>query len=511
MSIDVAAAFGDAIVPVAPDQRATFAPATHLLYEWNDYWVDLPGVDELRVGDRRERPLRGNLFRVRFENQLGLTPIQPYTNGYPLAPPLVVEVLSPKFRAPAAHLAFFRTLLDDLFVRAARLPFTFSAETSRSVTEAMQPPTPLFAFHFLCQEARTLRAALATIQAAPHRVLADHPMHVPLAEAAEVGADVLLGILHAPEDWAPARGLPLTRQLHNHAPTRVWQRRPEESFDTPENRFVLAFLRALLTAAESIPVQPWWRSVPDWRQRLIREVIVLLQQAITHPMFDGVGALQHVPSASQVLLRREGYRDLRELWQLFHRARRPLFAPLQQAIALRDVATMYEVWGFFALTEKIAGIVERAPLLELRLSDVPGLGWTAQARFGDAGALRYNQTFRAATPSYRSYSVPLRPDYLWERAGKPDVALDAKFRLDRQDVETDGETPQATAKLADLYKMHTYRDALGVRAAVIIYPGDVSRFYDRHPHTHRLFTLEDLLLEDRSGIGAVPLRPDIAL
>lgn len=91
----------------------------------------------------------------------------------------------------------------------------------------MQPPSPLFAFHFLFQEVSALRAALATVLAAPHQVLADSPTHVPIHEAAEVGPEVLIGMLQAPDSWVETRGLPFTQQLKQCAPSHVWQRRPK--------------------------------------------------------------------------------------------------------------------------------------------------------------------------------------------------------------------------------------------------------------------------------------------
>ena len=489
--------------PIHPDLQRDFAPATGCLYEWKDYWLECPSVDRLHVGSTWVEPIARDLFCLRFENQLGLTSLQPFATGRPLClSPLYVEVISTKFPTPAAHLGFFRTLLDDLFARAARLPFTFSGPTSRSVSESLRPPTPLFTLHFLCQHASRLRAALAIIQATPHHRLSDYPAVVPLAEAAEADADVLISILHAPQEWVPAGGFLLAERLQGHAPARVWQRRPEETTDTPENRFVLAFLRQVLTAAEVLPTQRWWGNVPSDRQAIVRETASLLRQAILHPMFDEVGPLHHLPLASQVLLRREGYRDLLELWQMFQHARRPLFGQFQQAMEVRDIAALYETWAFFALVEEIAVQVGESPAIDLRLSDERGLEWQAEARFGSAGKLVYNW-------QWPGYSGPLRPDFTWVRDGQPEVVLDAKFRLERPDLEVseDEDTPQARAQRADLYKMHTYRDALGVRAAVAVYPGDKSRFYCYSGERREDVALREVLCGDLSGIGALAMQP----
>jgi len=490
-----------------PDSHLiALSPATYYLREWDEYLIEAPLADRVLFGSMEAECLTDGLFRYCFKNQLGLTTINAFTAGKPLGDPLQVEVISPKFPTLTEHIDFYRSLLNDLFTRAARLPFTISSDTSRSVTEALRPPTPLFTLHFLCQYAPTLRDALAIILAAPHRQLHDNPDLVSLAEVTEADADVLLGILHAPERWVRATGFPLAERLKDRAPTHVWQRRPEETTDTPENRFVLAFLRQVLIAAETLPRQRWWKNVQPERQAIILEATGLLRQAMGHPTFADLGPLHHLPLASQVLLRRDGYREMLDLWRRFHQARRPLFAPLQHAMDVRDVATLYEFWVFFVLTKEIDEALGEKPVVNLRLSDEGGLEQPTEARFGQAGTLVYNQ--------YQpSYSVPLRPDFTWKRNSQAEVVFDAKFRLERLDiVGEDGGSAETTAKRADLYKMHTYRDALRVRAAVAVYPrrvrlGEDMELYPVDKRSPRELTLRDLLLGDWAGIGALARKP----
>ncbi len=473
------------------------APATHAVYEWSDYYLRYDGATRLRVGDRLVLPIDGGLFGFSFANQLGLTILQPLDDDGPCCAPLILEVISPKFPGVDQHVAFFSTLLDDLFTRAARLPFTISADTARGVVDVPSPPTPLFTLHFLLQHARQLHDATNVVVARPHRRLSDAPEFVPLASVSEADPDVLLDVLTSPERWVRAHGFPLATKLHGHAPTHVWQRRPEESLDTPENRFVKAFLRDLLFAAESLPHQSWWWQVTKDRQRSIHETESHLRHTLVQPMFAEIGDLRRIPSSSRVLMRREGYRDLLDAWRLFNLARRPFFGPLQRAIDLRDIATLYEVWCFFALVEEITIALDVTPSLSLRVSDEHGLGWFSEARFESLGTLVYNKPVCG-------YSVGLRPDYLWYRNGKPEVALDAKFRLNRTDWSD--ETSQSTVKNDDLYKMHTYRDALRLRAALVVYPGDRPVFWSIGNEKMDP-DLEMLLTGTFAGIGALTLEP----
>jgi predicted component of viral defense system (DUF524 family) len=255
-------------------------------------------------------------------------------------------------------------------------------------------------------------------------------------------------------------------------------------------------------AAEALPSHLWWSKVPTDRQRSVREVVRELRYTIGHPMFDRVGTLQQLPFGSRVLLRRNGYREMLNLWRIFRNARRPLFSLAETAIEVRDIATLYETWAFLVLIEEIAVQTRTSPSIDLRVLDDDGLVWGAKARFGDIGVLAYNEY-------QRSYSVPLRPDFTWIENGVPQVVLDAKFRLERGDIEGIGDqgNQSSVAKSVDLYKMHTYRDALGVRAAVSVYPGDNSVFYDCQIGRLNGVALKDVLRGDLCGIGALAFVP----
>lgn len=497
----VAAAFHPEPEPIPDQWLVALAPATHYCYEWREYFIQWPNATRLRVGNVWQAPALPGFFRLQFENQLGLTVLQPFHGDQPLAEPLRLEVISPKFGQPESHVRFLRTLLHDLFARAARLPFSFSGPTSRGVAEALQPPSPLFVYHFLLHYGPQLRQALECVRASPHRLLVDHPTYLPIGQASEADPAILMDILHSPQRWARAGEFRLAQRLHGFAPTHVWQRRPDETLDTPENRFVLAFLHQLVAAAETLTSERWWGAVAEDRRRAIVTLTSQARQALAWSMFREVGIMTRMPLNSQVLLRQEGYRDLRDLYWRFHQARRPLFEALRRSIELRDIATLYEQWCFFALVEEIGQQLGVTPQVELATSDEYGLHWQARAHFRNGEELVYNE-------GRQGYSLWLRPDFVWKRPGHSDVVLDAKFRLRREDVDVASDVPaMAGAQATDLYKMHTYRDALSVRAAVAVYPGDENVFYDRATMQRQGITLADVLLGEHAGVGALAFKP----
>ncbi len=484
-------------------QRVGFDGARVELQEWVEYHVRADDDASLEVYQGRERVKRlsPGVWRVEYQNYIGLGALRFVLDGRPL-PPLPVEVRSNKFSSLAEQHDFYHALLDELWRRNSRLPFSFAAPTVHAVDESPRPPSPLFVYHFLREYGGELSAALETVLGAPHRVLAEKEALVPLPQVNAVDADVISWILAHPEHWVRAPHLAVARRLNGHAPARVWQRLVKETFDTPPNRFARHFMRELT---------PWFAHF-----RLARHTGDLamargaVETALHDPLFDEVGEMRRFPAESQILLKRDGYRELLALWRLFHLARRPFFGPLEAAIDSRDVATLYEFWCFFRVLDELERLWGRATL-ELKVSDERGLEPKVQACFeGSRYSLIYNRGFGRRDDRTGSYSVLLRPDMALLDGRRPFVVLDAKFRLEAAGWNADDDdVPARQAKRADLYKMHTYRDALQARAAVALYPGNKAEFFDVEQGQRQDVTLANLLRDDSwRGIGALPLRPE---
>ena len=498
--------------------------ASWLLTEWAEIVVEAPAGAAVTFGGEQAGQLTDTVWRYTYHNQVGRSTVRvTLADGHAL-PPLDVAVLSPKYPTATQYLHFFDALLSDLIARSVRLPFTIIAPTGWAIEESPRPPTLLFVYHFLRACSDELRWAVETVLGAPHRALAEEEVVVPLPQVSEVDAEVVNWVLTHPEFWqyAPHLDPPLAvaQRLHDYAPAQVWQRQRTETFDTLPNRFVKRFLGELEGYLDELLRRinrgdRGWKAVPGGVRGELEELHGVLVGARLDPLFDEVGELTRFPYASQVLLKRDGYRELLALWRRFQCARVPLFDPLQRAIAARDVATLYEFWCFFALAEKIAQVTGERPRWKLSFSDEHGLKWQSKVHFGSTDRLVYNQHFGRKRGSY---SLPLRPDFAWHGPGGL-VVFDAKFRFDRKDVEalaaeeadddweqavTSGDA-QRIAKRADLYKMHTYRDALGAKAAVALYPGDEDVFHRTDGQKLRAIDWDELLNGALEGVGAVAM------
>ncbi len=449
-------------LPIPDDLQTAFFPAKLALFEWCDYWFEWRGATHLQVGSEKVEPFAHHLFQVRWENALGATSIQPFRGETALDEPLFVEILSPKFPTPALHFDFFDSLLQGLWKRGADLIADERGQTTRGFANSELPPTPFWTRLWLEKHGARLAEALRFFESQANRDLRVETEWTPASQARQFDGAALVQTARQASVWAMRN----SRLMPNF----VAQKRVFEATDTPENRFVAAFARRLLQA------------LPDGEFLEIRGLCAAISARFPRWSTEIRETL--------ALSRRRATRELLSLWRLWRGAEQPLFGAFERAARVRDIAQLYEFWAFFALCECIGGALKQKPRFETITSETRGLLPHSRAKFA-AGTLVFN----GPAPSY---STPLRPDFLWLESGVVTLAFDAKFRLEADSQRGSG---------ADLHKMHAYRDALGVRGAVAIFPGETSLFFGENSGGKSEFWLEALLDGSARGVGFWGLKP----
>ena len=301
-----------------------------------------------------------------------------------------------------------------------------------------------------------------------------------------------------------ARALTFGEPAKAHFPLKVAAPRGRLSYDTPENRFVKHVIGECLALVYRFIDHPQLHAglLSDCRLML-----GILEQAAANPFLAEAGQLSGFQSPSQALAKADGYRETFGFWTDFTRHVSLPRSPAETARILdgRDMATLYEYWVFLKILEAMIHVTGRKPTLrpeihrdEMGESLAIGLSTGLKPNI----TIRFNPTFRRASGS--AYSTPLRPDVVVEVDGVRHI-FDAKYRLDRFDVsDGDADDDSATYKRADLYKMHTYRDAItSVKSAFVVYPGSEFVFFDRSG----VRSEEPSAMHLPDGVGAVPLRP----
>jgi len=418
-------------------------------------------------------------------------------------PQLRFEVISAKLSYEEQYLALLRDLTDQ----SLSLLFDPEAPTQGKLIETEgEQKRPLAKFLLLQASLPIdeLKAAMGMIKARPHSQLESDDRWLP--------AGMVTG-LHAMGDpigrvrWGMnSAGKPV--------PIEALERKRRDATDTTPNRFIKYAIAQFVEACRVIMDDP--ESGPRLT-KLASELHAEYVQQSRLEVIKTSGRQGRIPLENQVLQKREGYRHYLRSWVI---ANKTLSikdinddGALSPTAENRQVPDLYEYWLFFFLAEALEGMAgalnldrryvkelnpEGTVTITLPKSDAPRL--TLRIGKGEAVrfiALYYNRTFRPG-PGYTSYSLTLRPDYTVETfpliygstfeqcresADKMGaityIHFDAKFRIANLDLKRAGDSDVQDsdqiaddAKPEDVYKMHTYNEAIrGTAASVILYPG----------------------------------------
>jgi hypothetical protein len=420
----------------------------------------------------------------------------------------------------------FDRMLSELLEVAGSLPFSLGVgpllpqETSAEERERIRYHAFLYLRHVLSERAPRadqLVPVLELILREPHRRWRRTVHTVPLEAATRIDPGALTHLFgerlrrvdlddrstrHA--GWALGPGVRrLAHRLGGHLPERIREQRVESDVDTPENRFVLHFLResqALVREMTRLAAS----EKEAFSHRLKEEAKVCserLDSVLRARLWDEVAEPRHLSLTSTVLQGRRGYREVFRHWLGLRQGTRVPLRPeeARRMAKAKDVALLYELWCFFRVVDQVRGLlgapvgsgqVEEATW-EAKVRSEYRVDWPGVSLAYDAGFSRRKRRARVA------YSNPFRPDIVLtdHRGGEPVVhVFDAKFRIARRG---DGSRDGREYKRQDLAKMHAYRDAiLPARTAWVLYPGE----------EHRVFPVDP---EDttKGGVGAIPLVP----
>jgi len=514
------------------------------LMESTDYYVEGKNNDlkTVLINGKPAKSLKNGLFVVSFGNFVGFSElVLLFERSKTIKVP--IEVLSlkvskmyPKLfssfeghwieRLSCIQKAFVETLTGEILQYSGAIPFYLESPTAFTVEEGDEPISELFAYHYLRSNKERIIEAFETMLRKIKRKLIVEEEWLRPDEVDEITPETLLSIIQHPEYLAPAgEGVLIAEHLNGYVPTKVFSFQKYESFDTPENRFAKYFLSLLIEWGERVIEA--FGSNSGTEISSIKEFLKELEFIKSDGVWEDIGEMTLFPYTSQTLLKGDGYRDLLELYREFT-AYVPFFEELQKAINNKDIAKLYEYWCFFRLVDVLGAILGKKRL-KLIITPAGELseGGDVYAQFDNGWRLYYNKRL---TPRKWSYSVTLRPDFslFTGDPGRAETKLvgvfDAKFKLDivdekkeienfdvkEEEVERSG-SYTTWAKLEDVYKMHTYRDALNAKFAMVLYPGQRSMFFDVNGNKVDGFVITCVLVGNLMGVGYLGLVPEVRI
>jgi predicted component of viral defense system (DUF524 family) len=286
-----------------------------------------------------------------------------------------------------------------------------------------------------------------------------------------------------------------------------------KSFDTAENRFIKYFLELCLSIVYMFEEKlinynnNTSRQMPLNLNEIfgdINKIREILQSIIQNPMFDEVGELRSIPFDSPLLQKGQGYKDIFNFYNILQSS---IYFPisnkkLELIIENKDIAELYEIWTYFRMLDVLEDVIgiEPSKAFVIREDDFKkNMNYSTCVVYNYQGRtikLWYNKTY---SRGHGSYSLQLRPDIVLE-VDNIKYIFDAKFKIDTVNWDDLEEEKTFTFKNGDIYKMHTYKDAIdGVKTACILYPNPAKTCID--------FFYEDI--NSNKGVGAIPMLPDL--
>jgi uncharacterized protein len=408
-------------------------------------------------------------------------------------------------------------MLSDLTDAMSALPTGFAAPVGVAYDRAALTGHDVLsqAYAFVRDAMRAvgphdLPAAVNRILVRPYERLVREAHDMPVGRVDRLDAPELLAIASRPDRLVPVRAggraeaTALAGRLGGRLPDVIRASLAYASVETVENRFVRTALEAVRLVVRSFDARVRRSGHPAASVHAVEaaEVAAQVELWLRHPTLSGLEPLSLLPLHSTVLRGRPGYRDMTRFYlALIARSQLLDGETARRLIDARDVAAVYECWCY----TQVALAVARA--LDMPAAAVPtregafayDLIRGGHALVGDV-RVSFNRTFRGLEGGGvgRSYSVELRPDIVVEHPDGTLDLFDAKFKRDvvlsgsADDDAAEHET-LTTYRRGDLYKMHTYRDAIGARSVWVLYPGTGA--------------LESHAAPDAGGVGAIPLLP----
>ena len=345
----------------------------------------------------------------------------------------------------------------------------------------------------------------------PHKVLERYDEFVPLTLAQVVGPSEIINMVSDSGNLYETDKIPLNwpKKMENHVPYQVNQTFYKDRVDTPENRFVKYFLELLDDFLDEMVLYVKEKSIKGYAADKIQEFQLIIHDYLLDSWLDDVGKLTYFPSNSQVLQKKEGYRDILKFFMTLESSFFLNFEELEDLIKgyQRKLYDLYEDWCYIKLFNILNEMSLTDPDYNRIFKKSKEKAWSISLKRGENSRqsfnikkgeeifnieLLYNRTFSQKSKN-RSYSLNLRPDYTLIIKYMNNTYLihfDAKYRSDIQfnnndvDKRDKEEDEQRIYKNADVYKMHTYKDAIkNTLGAYVLYPGDFPKIFEETPGT----------------------------
>ena len=342
-----------------------------------------------------------------------------------------------------------------------------------------------------------------------HSQLKNHTETVPISFAANVNQNTLKNILSRPNNLVEVNSdLEIVQKLKGFIPMEIEQTKHEDIIDIPENRFFKYFLELIRDLIEKL--------LENSKEGYINDKLLSFREEVeyylSNKFFNHISTMEYVPFNSQILQKKEGYREIFQYFLMLEFSFRLSWNEINNQFKgfEKKLSELYEYWCYF----KMLKVLNDLSIKKISFEDVFKINkdnWSISIKKGIGSRkkfkllindhkidveLFYNLRF-SDNPKYRSYSLAFKPDYtLRIKIGDEFnyIHFDAKYRSELEivdfyekigsdnqleeeiDERDELEEKEYVFKDGDIYKMHTYKDSiLMTEGSYVLYPGNKTK------------------------------------
>ena len=300
---------------------------------------------------------------------------------------------------------------------------------------------------------------------------------VPLDFAYNVNSDVLCSMATNPLNIIESNQ---ERYLFKYedkylAPIFIDEIKYEDNLDIPENRFYKYFLEYIKYLISTL------KNDKDITGPIKKRLITfesMINTFLARDYFSEISKLDYIPFNSQVLQKKEGYRDIFEYFlvlEVGYKINCDLITNEIKGFEKR-LSQIYEYWCYFKLYE----LINELSVLKMNFNNFIDEKWALNIQNGFVNdfmymanngkevkiSLAYKQDFINDDGTfYRSYSLDMEPDFTISIEYDDliyFIHFDAKYKVEKGKPKSD-----------DIQKMHTYKDSIeNSLASYVIFPGN---------------------------------------
>ncbi len=398
---------------------------------------------------------------------------------------------------------------------------------------------------------RNMKGILNSIIENPHRILVKEEVLKEVSETETPLPYLLLDLATESTNIKKISSYNYHFKINNdkYLFVKTYEEKTKISYDTYPNRFVkffLKFLRQELNNIEeklkSLKENSAYKEYFEWIETKIEpsleEMKKVVNQILNKDFFKEVPDVFRFSSPPQVLLKEYRYQEIFSAYLNLIRGIKFLNFELEELLhdPIRNMPELYEYWCFLKLWQILEKILKRKGGYEEKLVADNKFGLklkrNIEVKFNEKMILSYNKPYQTNINLYSSYSVPLRPDFTLN-INDHLIIFDAKYRVEWiEEIEKTERNLDdldeiiikeklGTFLLGDLYKMHTYREALFYQEiknkpvwAIALYPGDKLKLFSENRKNLNIKNIEDFLKyiinnqTKTGGVGAIPLKPE---